>query len=109
MVYRSRDYCVMRMDYADLSSWRFDCASYSERIVLMSVAVIVPTRNSERTLESCLRSIRAQSVPTQIVVVDNCSTDRTAEIARRFADITLIQGPERSAQRNAGWRAADAE
>jgi glycosyltransferase involved in cell wall biosynthesis len=73
------------------------------------VSVIVPTKNSARTLEACLVSCRAQSVPVQIVVVDNHSSDSTPEIARRHADILLMQGPERSAQRNAGVQAASGE
>lgn len=65
------------------------------------VSVIVPTKNIERTLESCLRSIRAQSLTDiELVVVDNFSTDRTWEIAQSFADIAIQAGPERSAQRN---------
>lgn len=65
-------------------------------------AVVVPTRNSARTLERCLESLRAQSTPCTIVVVDNASTDQTMEIAQRLAHIVHCAGPERSAQRNAG-------
>ncbi len=65
--------------------------------------VVVPTRNSARTLEACLASIRAQTYPSiELVVVDNGSTDGTKEIARPLADIVLDAGPERSAQRNRG-------
>jgi len=70
---------------------------------LMLVSVIVPTRNSERTLDACLWSIRNQSYPTvEVIVVDNGSTDRTSQIAQRHSDLFLSQGPERSAQRNFG-------
>jgi glycosyltransferase involved in cell wall biosynthesis len=69
----------------------------------MLVSVIVPTRNSERTLEACLTSIRNQSDTTvELIVVDNGSTDGTAEIAQRHSDLLLSKGPERSAQRNFG-------
>jgi len=65
------------------------------------VSVIVPTKNVERTIDSCLRSIRAQSLTDiQLVVVDNFSTDGTWEVAQRYADVALQAGPERSAQRN---------
>ncbi len=67
------------------------------------VSVIVPTRNSDRTLEACLQSIRSQAYsPIELVVVDNRSSDQTIEIAKRFADIVETYGPERSAQRNRG-------
>lgn len=78
------------------------------------VTVVVPTRNSGRTLDACLRSIRAQRhadgtpVPLELVVVDNHSTDATAEVARRLADRVIVAGPERSAQRNLGAAAGHA-
>jgi len=67
------------------------------------VSVVVPTRNSVRTIQACLRSIREQAYsPIELVVVDNDSTDGTWEIAERLADVAFRAGPERSAQRNAG-------
>ena len=71
------------------------------------VSVIVPTRNSARTLESCLKSIKAQSFKDfELIVVDNESADQTVEIAHRYADAVENCGPERSAQRNWGVRRA---
>lgn len=67
------------------------------------VTVVVPTRNSQRTLQACLRSARAQNdADVEIVVVDNRSTDDTVAIARAHADVVETWGPERSAQRNRG-------
>lgn len=72
-----------------------------------SVSAVVTTRNSARTLEACLRSIREQAgVDVEVIVVDNGSTDGTRAIASRYADAILEVGPERSAQRNAGARRA---
>ena len=71
------------------------------------VSVIVTTRNVARTLDACLASIRRQDYPDlELLVIDNHSTDATAEIAHRFADLVLTAGPERSAQRNLGVRSA---
>ncbi len=74
-----------------------------------STAVVVPTRDSMRTLGACLHSIRAQDVPVQLIVVDNDSTDGTYELARELADTAVRGGPERSAQRNTGVRLATAD
>ncbi len=67
------------------------------------VSVIVPTKNSEKTLQRCLKSIRQQSYPyIEVIVVDNFSTDATKTMAEEFADLILLKGPERSAQVNFG-------
>lgn len=66
------------------------------------VGVVVPTRNSARTLRACLLSLRHQQVRPTIVVVDNHSTDATVHIAQELADVWVVAGPERSAQRNRG-------
>ena len=60
------------------------------------VSVIVPTKNSESFLYSCLRSIANQSYAVETIVVDNYSTDRTVKIAKRFTKKVYSRGPERS-------------
>lgn len=73
----------------------------------MRISVVVPTKNSARTLGLCLSSLRHQTHPdVEVVVVDNGSDDATAEIARASADVVADRGPERSAQRNHGARLA---
>ncbi len=67
------------------------------------VSIIVPTLNSARTLEACLRSIKNQSYAAiELIVVDNFSTDSTSAIAKRYTQKFFQTGPERSAQRNFG-------
>ena len=74
------------------------------------VGVVVPTRDNSRTIEACLASVRAQTHPeVELVVVDNHSTDDTVAIARRYADVVLTAGPERSAQRNMGIESVTGE
>jgi glycosyltransferase involved in cell wall biosynthesis len=71
------------------------------------VSVIVPTKNSARFLKACLSSIQAQTYPaTELIVVDNNSNDNTTTIARQYTDKVYNYGPERSAQRNFGAKAA---
>lgn len=64
-----------------------------------SVSVIVPVRNEERQLGHSLTALLASSVDDfDIVVVDDASTDRTAEVARSFVTsgrVRLIQNRER--------------
>jgi glycosyltransferase involved in cell wall biosynthesis len=65
------------------------------------VSVIVPTKNSAYFLKDCLISIKSQTYEnTEIIVVDNFSSDNTAYIARKYANKFYSKGPERTAQRN---------
>lgn len=65
------------------------------------VSVCVGVKNGIDTAEPFVRAVRTQTYPlVQLVVVDNFSTDGTAEYYRQHADVFLQQGPERSAQRN---------
>ncbi|MCQ1952498.1 glycosyltransferase family A protein [Arthrobacter sp. zg-Y238] len=52
---------------------------------LPAVSVVIPCRNDAVLLEACLQSLARQSLPPrEIVVVDNNSSDASAEVARRF-------------------------
>jgi glycosyltransferase involved in cell wall biosynthesis len=56
------------------------------------ITVLIATRNGERWLPACLSSFRKLERPFggwRLVVVDNGSTDRTAEIIRRFGDLPI--------------------
>lgn len=74
------------------------------------VSVIVPAKNSAEFLDACLRSIQNQTYkPTELIVVDNSSTDETQLIAKRYTDKVYTKGPERSAQVNYGVTKARGE
>ena len=47
------------------------------------VSVIIPAYNEEATIEAVIEDFKTQEVLDEIVIVDNNSKDRTAEIARR--------------------------
>ena len=50
------------------------------------ISIVIPTRNSANTLDSCLQSIVNQTYPnTELVIVDSHSTDETIEIAREYS------------------------
>ena len=73
------------------------------------MSVIVPTWNEEKNLPKCLRSLANQvgSKPTEVIVVDGGSTDRTVEIAEEYADRVLVEpGKPVGAARNIGAKAA---
>jgi len=84
---------------------------------LLELTVIVPARNEEDCLGACLESLVAQSEELfelgkdwEIIVVDDHSSDRTAEIARGFAGVTVVEAGKLekgwTGKTNAVWTAA---
>jgi len=66
------------------------------------IAVIIVNFNSGELLAHCLESLgRQQLAPRRIVVVDNASSDGSAEVAARCAGVELIREPA-----NRGFAAA---
>ena len=59
------------------------------------MSVIVPARNEEASLGSCLESLTNQTgVSSEIILVDDASTDRTREIAQSFPSVRVVDaGP----------------
>jgi len=77
------------------------------------VSVIIPVLNEERTIRECLTSLIKMDYPVErreILVVDNGSTDRTAEIVKSFP-IQYLQEELRgsAAARNKGIKASRGE
>lgn len=66
---------------------------------LPSVTVAIPARNETDDLEQCLRSVLANDYPKlEIIVLDDCSQDKTADVIRSFAHagVRFIKGEEPS-------------
>lgn len=80
-----------------------------------TVSVVIPARNREATLAACLDSVLGQTLPpTEVIVVDDASTDATAELVLAYADrgVRLLRQQTAGgaqAARNAGIRAAACE
>ncbi|HPN60320.1 MAG TPA: glycosyltransferase, partial [Chitinophagaceae bacterium] len=58
------------------------------------ISVIIPARNEEHNIGPLLLALQQQSYPaafTEIIVVDDHSTDRTAEIVQSFPAVILIR------------------
>lgn len=69
---------------------------------------ILATYNSEKTLVAALSSLLTQTVPTEIVIVDDGSTDQTKSIIKKFSNVICLsqkhQGPAKA--RNLGAKKA---
>ena len=69
-----------------------------------SLSVIIPARNEEHNLPALLASLNAQSVrPQEIIVVDDASTDRTADVARSFGATVISSQPLPADWRGKTW------
>lgn len=84
---------------------------------LIELTVIVPARDEQDAIGACLQSLVSQSEDIfqlgrewELIVVDDHSTDRTPEIARGFAGVTVISAGKLEAgwtgKANAVWTAA---
>ena len=75
-----------------------------------SVSVIVPNNNSGSLLKRCLQSLQQQVTDErfEVIVVDDGSTDESAQSASRFPGVTLVRQEHMgaSAARNHGLQAA---
>lgn len=78
----------------------------------MRVSVIVPVYNGATIIGGCIGALLDQTLPHsdfEIVVVDDGSTDGTADVVRRFERVRLVVQPQNAgpaAARNAGVQAA---
>ena len=59
---------------------------------MSAVSVIIPALNEEEPIAGVVREVAATKIPADIIVVDNASTDRTAERARE-AGARVVKAP----------------
>lgn len=58
---------------------------------MMKILTIIVSYNFEKWISRCLNSLKASSHPTDILVIDNCSKDRTVEIIQKeYPQVRLI-------------------
>ena len=85
----------------------------SIRISGANVTIVVPTWNCADYLAACLHSLLRQTVVTEVIVVDDASTDDTKQILGSFTDqITVVRHASQrgaNAARNTGVAAASGD
>ncbi len=81
----------------------------------MKISFVVPAYNEAAVLGATLAAIQAQVAASgctaQVIVVNNASTDATAEIAAGFKGVTVVDEPQKGLYhaRRAGLAAADGD
>lgn len=79
-------------------------ATVEKSVSAEQISIIIPARNEEKNLPHLLRSIATQSLsPKEIIVVDDSSTDRTAEIARENGARSIPSLPLPDGWRGKTW------
>lgn len=58
----------------------------------MNISVVIPALNEEEPIAQVVRGVIATGIPREVIVVDNGSTDRTAERARN-AGARVVSAP----------------
>src|SRR5688572_22761932 len=57
---------------------------------IASLTVIIPAFNEAASVGDTIRSLQSQTLrPAEIIVVDDCSTDGTGDVARAFSVMVL--------------------
>ena len=76
------------------------------------VSVIMPVYNGEKYIGKAIESVLAQNVPTELLVIDDCSTDKTELTVMKYMDsgnIRYIRNKENmgaARSRNRGVKAS---
>ncbi|MFB2893473.1 glycosyltransferase family 2 protein [Aerosakkonemataceae cyanobacterium BLCC-F50] len=73
----------------------------------MDIAVVIPLFNGELWIRQTLEAVFSQSkLPTEVIVVDDGSEDRSPEIVKSFSGAKLLRNPQKGCQfaRNFGFQ-----
>ncbi len=73
------------------------------------ISIIMPVLNEERNIEKTLQNVSRLKGDFELIVVDGRSTDRTVEIAEKYATTIMVTDRGRAKQMNAGARIAEGE
>lgn len=81
----------------------------------MKIAFVIPAYNEEALIGNCVKSVleevKRSGAEAEVVVVNNNSTDRTAEIAASYDGVTVVSETQKGLvwARRAGFEATTAE
>jgi len=74
--------------------------SRNSKTSLPTLDVIIPTLNSQKVLEACLKSISSQDYPKNLIslyIIDGGSTDQTQTIAQKYK-AKILTNPKKTAE-----------
>ncbi len=77
----------------------------------MKLSVVIPAFNEERTIEELVERVQSVPLDKELIIVDDCSTDRTPQLLARLgeADNVRVLKHERNRGKGAALRTGFAE
>ena len=107
------------MSFKDnLLSWRWWLGMQKPATQLepppLKITAIIPAFNEEACIGATIEALLAQTYPlSAIIVIDDCSLDRTREIARSYLGVTVLRTPQnegtKSKAQNLGLASVETE
>ncbi len=76
------------------------------------ISIVIPCFNQAQSLDESIESVRAQTHSSnEIIVIDDGSTDNTAQVASRYPDVKLVRQSNMglAAARNSGIKASSGD
>src|SRR4051812_30296574 len=71
----------------------------------MTLSVVIPAYNEARTIAELIARVRSIPIVTEVVVVDDCSSDGTWDVLKRLAEPgVVVLHHERNAGKGAALR-----
>ena len=56
-----------------------------------NISLYIPAFNAEKTIEKSIKSVLQQTLkPKEIIVINDCSTDKTLKLIKNFNQIKII-------------------
>ena len=67
----------------------------------MNISIIIPAYNEEKYIGECLAHVLKYKTPavSEVIVVNNASTDETSAVARRYPGIKVVDEPRKGLTR----------
>ena len=56
----------------------------------MKFSIITPNHNGANYIEACIKSVLSQNVDFEHIIIDDCSTDSSLEILKKYPHLRII-------------------
>lgn len=78
---------------------------FAEKLIKNKVSIVIPNHNYGNFVSEAIESALNQTIPAEVIVVDDCSTDNSKDIIKKYPKVTFIENAKNigvSESRNKG-------